>query len=82
MKKLLSIILAASMLTAMTTTAFAAEPVMPDSNGNVSIGKDEITIGIEGRVEPIGFSSRLPSKNSGCLTGRLSFSQVFLPVMA
>ncbi len=53
MKKLLSIILAAVMLTAMTTTAFAAEPVMPDSNGNVSIGKDEITIGIEGRVEPI-----------------------------
>jgi|LSQX01.3.fsa_nt_gb hypothetical protein len=53
MKKLLSIVLAVVMLTAMTTTAFAAEPIMPDQNGNVSIGKDEITIGIEGRVEPI-----------------------------
>lgn len=53
MKKLLSLLLALVMLTAISATALAAAPVMPDANGNVSIGKDEITIGIEGRVEPI-----------------------------
>lgn len=53
MKKLLCTLTAVVMLAAMTTTAFAAEPTMPDNNGNVSIGKDEVTIGIEGRVEPI-----------------------------
>lgn len=53
MKRLLSTLTAVVMLAAMSTTAFAAEPTMPDKNGNVSIGKDEVTIGIEGRVEPI-----------------------------
>lgn len=53
MKKMFSAITVTVMLAAMTTAAFAAEPVMPDQNGNVSIGKEEITIGIEGRVEPI-----------------------------
>lgn len=53
MKRLLSTLTAVVMLAAMSTTAFAAEPTMPDENGNVSIGKDEVTIGIEGRVEPI-----------------------------
>lgn len=53
MKRLISAIVAAVMLAAMTATAFAAGPVMPDQDGNVSIGKEEITIGIEGRVESI-----------------------------
>lgn len=53
MKKLISAILAMTMTLSMTATAFAAEPVMPDGNGDVSLGKDEVTIGIEGRVEPI-----------------------------
>lgn len=53
MKRLFSLLLALVMLTAISATALAAEPVMPDANGNVSIGKDEIIIGIEGRVQPI-----------------------------
>ncbi len=53
MKKLLSLFLALVTLLGLSTTAFAAGPVMPDQNGNVTIGKDEITIGIEGRVKPI-----------------------------
>lgn len=53
MKKLFSLIIAAVVLAATTAIAFAADPVMPDQDGNISIGKDEITIGIEGRVEPI-----------------------------
>lgn len=53
MKKIVSIVLALAMTAAMSATAFAAEPVMPDSGGDVSVGKDEVTIGIEGRVEPI-----------------------------
>lgn len=53
MKKLISCILALTMAVSMSATAFAAEPTMPDGNGDVSLGKDEVTIGIEGRVEPI-----------------------------
>jgi hypothetical protein len=53
LKKLLSLILALVMLTVMSVTALATEPVMPDENGDVPIGKDEVTIGIEGRVVPI-----------------------------
>lgn len=53
LKKLLSLILALVMLTAISSTAFAAEPIMPDANGNVPIGAGETTIGIEGRVLPI-----------------------------
>ena len=52
-KSLLSILTAVVLLATMTITAFAVEPTMPDHNGNVSIGKEEIIIGIEGRVEPI-----------------------------
>jgi len=52
-KKLISIIAAVVMLAAISSTAFAAEPVMPDKDGNVSIGKEEVTIGVEGLVEPI-----------------------------
>jgi len=53
LKKLLILVLALVIMTAISATAFAAEPVMPDENGNVSIGRDEVTIGIEGRVEPV-----------------------------
>lgn len=53
MKRLVSLFLALATLLALSTTAFAAGLVMPDQNGNVAIGKDEVTIGIEGRVEPI-----------------------------
>lgn len=53
MKKIVSIVLALAMTAAMSATVFATEPVNPDSNGDVSVGKDEVTIGIEGRVEPI-----------------------------
>lgn len=53
MKRLVSTLSAAIMVMAMSTAAFAAEPTMPDKNGNVSIGKEEVTVGIEGRVEPI-----------------------------
>ncbi len=52
-KKLLSLFLALVTLLGLSTTAFAAGLIMPDQNGNVAIGKDEVTIGIEGRVEPI-----------------------------
>lgn len=53
MKKLISLVLTLVMLIATSTTAFAAEPVMPDENGNVPISGDEVTIGIEGHVEPL-----------------------------
>ena len=53
LKKLLSLVLALVMLTAMSAASLAAEPVMPDENGDVPIGKDEVTIGIIGKVEPI-----------------------------
>lgn len=53
LKKLLSLVLALAMLTAISSTAFAAEPIMPDENGNVPIGAGETTIGIEGRVVPV-----------------------------
>lgn len=54
MKKLLALCLALVTLLGLSTSAFAAGLVMPDQNGNVAItGKDEVTIGIEGRVEPI-----------------------------
>jgi len=53
MKKLLSLVLTLVILTAISATAFAAEPIMTDEDGNVPIGGDEVTIGIEGRVEPL-----------------------------
>lgn len=53
MKKMISAITMIAMLATMSANAFAANLVMPDQDGNVSIGKDEVTIGIEGRVEPI-----------------------------
>lgn len=53
MKKILSILAAATVFAAATVAAFAADPVTPDRDGVISIGKDEVTIGIEGRVEPV-----------------------------
>lgn len=53
MKKLLSLLLALVTVLGLATTAFAADLVMPDANGNVAIGQDEVTIGIEGRVLPV-----------------------------